>query len=328
MKTKAIVFTDINQVSLESVIIPEPGEGEVLIEVLYSLISPGTELRCLAGKQAGIQFPCIPGYSCTGRVIACGQNTNLQENTLVYTSGTSASDIHTTWGGHTAHAVQKETNIFPLPESLDPLSGAAAHLAAIAYRGLRLAQPKPHETVAIIGLGAIGALAARLYTLSGAKAAAADLSHRRVEMTHQAGITAFVPGRDLAADFRKVLPDGADLVVDATGHPAVLPMALQVAREKPWDNSSDPGPRVVIQGSYPGHFSIPYDPAFQREMTFYVPRDSQPRDIRAVLDLMGRGKLSVDGIISESLGPNHAPDVYAKLSNPQTDWITVAFDWS
>lgn len=328
MKTKAIIFTGINQVTLESVTIPEPGEGEVLIEVLYSVISPGTELRCRAGKQVGAQFPCIPGYSCTGRVIACGQNTTLKKGALVYTSGTAKADIHTIWGGHTAHAVQKETNIFSLPAGLDPLSGAAAHLAAIAYRGFRLAQPKSHEAVAVIGLGAIGAFAARLYAISGAKVVAADLSHHRVEITRQAGIEAFVTGGDLAAGFRQVLPDGADLVVDATGHPAVLPMALEVAREKPWDNSADPGPRLVIQGSYPNQFSIPYDLAFQREMTFYVPRDSQPRDIHAVLDLMGRGKLSVDGIISETLRPNQANDGYTKLTDPQAEWITFAFDWS
>jgi NADPH:quinone reductase-like Zn-dependent oxidoreductase len=50
-------------VTLEQIEIPEPGVGEVLLEVEYTLISPGTELRCRAGKQDGAVFPFIPGYS-------------------------------------------------------------------------------------------------------------------------------------------------------------------------------------------------------------------------------------------------------------------------
>jgi NADPH-dependent curcumin reductase CurA len=53
LKAKAIVFTGVNQVTLEQIEIPEPGAGEVLLEAEYALISPGTELRCRAGNRMG-----------------------------------------------------------------------------------------------------------------------------------------------------------------------------------------------------------------------------------------------------------------------------------
>jgi len=176
-------------------------------------------------------------------------------------------------------------------------------------------------------LGAIGALAARLHALTGARVVAADLSSFRVTLAQQAGIEAFVPQGSLAEAFAQILPGGADVVVDATGALAVLPQAIEVAKPKPWDDSADPGARLVIQGSYPDAFSVPYQPAFRRELSLHVPRDAQPRDFRAVLDFMARGTLDVGGLISDVRSPEVAADTYAALAEPDAELITVAFQW-
>ena len=327
MQAKAIIFTAPNQVILDTVQIPAPAAGEVLLEALYTLISPGTDLRCRAGKQEGAVFPFIPGYSFVGRVLARGEGATITEGALVYCNGTSAASANLAWGGHVSHAVRAERELYPLPDGLDPLHASAAHLAAIAYRGVRLSRPQPHETVAVIGLGAIGALAARLQALTGARVVAADLSPFRVALAHQAGVEAFVPQVPLAEAFAQKLPNGADVVVDATGAPAVLPQAIEVAKQKPWDDSADLGARFVIQGSYPDAFSIPYQPAFRRELSFHVPRDAQPRDFRAVLDFMTRGALDVSSVISDVRPPEAAAETYAALAEPGVELITVAFQW-
>ncbi|MEJ2208800.1 MAG: zinc-binding alcohol dehydrogenase [Anaerolineae bacterium] len=331
MKARAIVFTGVDRVVLQEVEIPPPGEGEVLVEALYTLVSPGTELRCLAGKQEGLAFPFIAGYSLVGRVAGRGPGAKLPLGSLVYCGGTArTAGVPLGWGGHVSHAVQPESNVYPVPQGVDPLWAVAAHVAGIAYRGMRLGRPRAHETVSIVGLGTIGALAARLHALSGARVVAADLSPQRVARAQEAGIEAFVPEGDLAPAFRDPqhgrLPGGADLVVDATGHPDVLRQAIEVARDKPWGNSAEPGPRLVVQGSYPGDFQVPYDAAFRRELTFYVPRDAQPRDVRAVLDLMVRGKLRLDGF-AEVRQPEAAARTYADLADPATELLTVAFQW-
>jgi len=327
MQAKAIIFTAPDQVVLDTVEIPTPAVGEVLLEAIYTLISPGTELRCRAGKQEGAVFPFIPGYSFVGRVLARGEGATTPEGALVYCNGTSAASINLSWGGHVSHAVRTERDLYPLPDGVDPLHASAAHLAAIAYRGVRLSRPKPHETVAVIGLGAIGALAARLHMRSGARVIAADLSPMRVELARRAGVEAFVPQGTLAEAFAQVLPGGADIVIDATGAPAVLPQAIEIAKQKPWDDSADPGARVVIQGSYVDAFSVPYQPAFRRELSFHVPRDAQPRDVRAVLDFMARGALDVSDVISDVRPPSAAAETYAALAEPNAGLLTVAFQW-
>jgi 2-desacetyl-2-hydroxyethyl bacteriochlorophyllide A dehydrogenase len=328
MRANAIIFTAPYQVMLDVVEIPPPGVGEVLLEAIYTLISPGTDLRCRAGKQEGALFPFIPGYSFVGRIIARGAETTLPEGTVVYCSGTSAANRNLAWGGHISHAVRAERDLHPLPPGVDPLHGSVAHLAAIAYRGVRLSRPQPHEQVAVIGLGAIGALAARLHALSGARVVAADLSPYRVAMAQRAGIEAFVPQGALADAFARVLAGGADVVVDATGAPSVLVQAIEVAKDKPWDDSADLGARLVIQGSYPDNFSLPYQPTFRRELSLYAPRDAQPRDLRAVLDFMARGTLRLDGFISDVRSPEAAAETYAALAEPGAELITVAFHWA
>lgn len=327
MQTRAILFTAPKQVRLETVEIPAPEAGEVLIESIYTLISPGTELRCLSGKQDGVVFPFIPGYSMVGRVVGRGAGVSLPEGTLVFCGGTGKASVNLAWGGHVAHAIQPEQGVYQLPEGINPLHAPVAKLAAIAYRGVRLSNPRTHETVAVIGLGAIGLLAAQLHALSGARVVAADLFPYRVANAQKAGLEAFVPQGNLGEAFRAYFPNGADVVVDATGVPSVLAQAIEVARDKSWDDSPELGARVVIQGSYAGEFSLPYAPVFMKELSLYAPRDVQPRDIRAMLDLMARGKLHLASLISEVRAPETAPQTYVALADPGAELITVAFKW-
>ena len=78
MQTQAILFTDRQRATLTDATVPDPGPGEVIVETAFSCVSPGTELRCLAGAQPdGLPFPFIPGYSLAGHVIARGTDLSL-----------------------------------------------------------------------------------------------------------------------------------------------------------------------------------------------------------------------------------------------------------
>lgn len=329
MQSKAILFRDVDVVTVEAVSIPEPGPGEVLIETAYSVMSPGTELRCLAGQQPNAApWPAIPGYSLSGTIVAAGPGATLPIGTRVFATGTRQADgVHLMWGGHVAHAVVPQQAVFALPDALDLREAAAAHLIAIAYHGLRLAQPLPHERIAVLGLGAIGQLAARLYTATGAHVLAADRSAGRVALARQAGVDAFVPETPLVDAFRRRFAEGADIVVDATGANAVLPQAIEIARDLLWDDAPAPGARLVIQGSYPGSVAVPYQAAFQKEVRILVPRDMQPRDLRAVLELLGRKKVQVGDVLKSVIEPEEAPATYAALRAAPGDLVTAAIRW-
>lgn len=330
MKTTCLLFTAENRVELGETALPEPGPGEIRIATAYSCVSPGTELRCLAGKQSGAPaFPFIPGYALAGVVEKAGPGTKLAPGTAVFCGGTQRSAQARCWGGHTGHAVVGEADAVAVPAGVGLLAASAAKLAAIAYHGVRLSRPQPHEAVAVVGLGPISRFSAHLHALAGARVVATDLSARRREQAAAAGleVVALGPGQSLREAFAGVLPGGADIVVDATGAPPVLAFAVELARDLPWDNELREPSRLLIQGSYAGRPPLPYDEIFMRELRVLVPRDCQRRDLEAVLGLMARGRLRPEGFVADAGAPAGAGGVYSKLRDEPDALVTAAFRW-
>jgi 2-desacetyl-2-hydroxyethyl bacteriochlorophyllide A dehydrogenase len=327
MKTTALLATGIDRVELVAANIPEPGPGELVVEALYTAISPGTEMRCLAGRQIGVSFPYIPGYSMIGRIGAKGPGVTIPEGTLVFCQGTEKADRVLAWGGHIAHALRSAASVFPLPAGVDPLNAALTKLAAIAYRGVRVAKTQPHEEVAVVGLGPIGQLSARLHRLAGARVVAADLDAFRVALAQSAGIEALVSAEGLLPSFAQRQPNGADVVVDSTGAPPVLQVSVRLAKSKAWDNTLTEPARLVIQGSYAENVIFDYHQAFYRELSVLFPRDNQARDIEAVLRFIAGGQLNTRDLISEVCKPQEALRIYAALRATKPGLVTVVFNW-
>jgi 3-hydroxyethyl bacteriochlorophyllide a dehydrogenase len=327
MKTTALLFTGIDRVELVEAQIPEPGQAQVVVEALYTAISPGTELRCLSGRQSQATFPFIPGYSMVGRITARGKDVELAEGTLVFSLGTEKADLPLLWGAHIGHALCSTDRIYPLPAAINPLDASLAKLAAIAYRGVRVAGTRPHEEVAVVGLGPIGQLAARLHAMAGARTVAADLDSRRVEIAKKAGIEAMVPGDGLVAAFKYAQPEGADVVVDSTGVATVLQQSVLLAKMKPWDDSITEPARLVIQGSYAENAVFDYHQAFYRELAVLFPRDHQPRDVRAVLRFLASGQLTTRDLVSRIAKPADAQEIYASLRAAKSGLLTAVFQW-
>jgi len=154
MRTEAIFFEAPGVVACGEVEIPEPSGDRVLIQTAYSTVSPGTELRSLAGKQAGTKaWPFIPGNSLSGAVVAAGPDSTVKIGAKVYCSGTKAACVELLWGGNAGYAITSSADVYEVPVATSLLDLSFAHIAAIALRGVQLSQVKPGERVAIIGLG-------------------------------------------------------------------------------------------------------------------------------------------------------------------------------
>ncbi len=327
VKTTALLATAVDRVELVDTTVPDPGPGQLVVEALYTAISPGTEMRCLAGRQTKVTFPFIPGYSMVGRVAARGAGVAVAEGSLVFCQGTERAAHPLGWGGHIGQALRSADSVFLIPAGVDPLEAALAKVSAIAYRGVRAAVPQPHEEVAVVGLGLIGQLAARLHRLSGARVVAADVSPDRAALARAAGLETIVPEKDLVAAFAVAQPGGADVVVDCTGALPVLQQSVRLAKPKPWDNTLTAPTRLVIQGSYPGDVVFDYHEAFYRELAVHFPRDVQPRDVQTVLRFLASGRLKIRDLISEVSRPAEAQRIYSALRAARPGMVTAVFQW-
>lgn len=329
MKATAIAHVGINQVELRHTEVPDPKDDHILIQTEYSCISPGTELRCLRGKHDGAKpFPFVPGYSMVGKVIKAGRTSAVKEGQRVACSGTSAAkDLEIMWGGHISHALVGAASVIPLPDGVDPLEASIFKLGSIAYHGFRVAQPVVGLQVAVVGLGPIGQLAARIHSAGGASVVACDLADTRLDLARKAGVTAISAGKNLRESFKPHFPNGADLVIDATGAPPVLRQSVLLARDLPWDEEPHTPARILIQGSYELDFSINYHDAFFKELSILLPRASQLRDSMAFLNLLAGKKLQAVDLISSVIAPDAAPKIYEQLRDPKTTLMTAAFKW-
>lgn len=326
-----LLCTDVGRVQNSETELPDPGPDEVLIHTALSAISPGTELRCLAGEQDGLgrdHFPFIPGYSLVGTVVqARGRHTDL-EGQVVFCSGSRQARHLAAWGGHMARAVVPGDSVVPLPSGIALEDAVLAKLAAIAHRGLDLAKPAKDEDVVVVGLGVIGQMSARLFAQTGARVLAVDLSAERCALAGRAGVRAIVPTGGLEVSVRGLLPQGAPIVVDATGARGLLGQTMSLLRDKPWNESDTPGGRFVVQGSYPGDISMPSSTAFAKEMTMLWPREHQRCDLDAVIEALASGELSFAGLLGGVYPPTEAQSVYDRLRREKGAFLTGAFRWS
>jgi 2-desacetyl-2-hydroxyethyl bacteriochlorophyllide A dehydrogenase len=329
MKSRAIVFTNINETDLVEFEQKSPVDNEVLVKVEVSCVSPGTELRCLAGKEANAgPFPFIPGYAQAGIVLESGKRSVIKPGTRVVSNGTRYADhLKWSWGGHCEYSICHEYELCIIPDNVGFGEASVAVIMGIPMRGARLAAPKENETAVIVGLGLIGNLSARIFQTFGTKVSAFDLSSRRVEIAQAAGIDAHLIVGPLAESAGKVLPNGVDIVVDCTGSPSVPASAMELARRLPWDDSAGKGPRFVFQGTVAGNVSFPYHACFDREMSLIFPRDRRREDIETSLKLLseGRVKLTQNDVLMVS-SEDHQK-AYSMLTSPSFEYLTMAFNW-
>lgn len=323
---KAIVFSGLGRVETAPFEVQSPNSGECLVETEISLVSPGTELRCLAGAQPNsLPFPFIPGYVTLGTVIATGPDVRIPIGARVLCDGTRRCPIGIEWGGHVSHALTPQELAIPIPDDLGFEQAAVAKLAAIAMRGLKVSNLVAGESVCVIGLGPIGMLSARLFQCYGAHVLAIDTDPRRVQMATSAGLTASVAEHGIANAVFDHFGGGSEIVVDATGSPKVLREAIDAARKLPWSPPYPHGARLVIQGSYPGDFGVPYQEAFEKELHIILPRDAHRADKMECLDLIASGQLRVDDFLTTVASPEDAQRVYDQVGNKEA--YTALFRW-
>ena len=312
MESRAVVMTAANQVEIRPVSLPKRQRHQVLIETELSAISPGTELRCLAGLQPdAVPFPFVPGYALVGRVLESDDNA-WPAGSRVLCSGSELDGVDRMWGGHVSHALADTASLAGIPTEISSANAVLALLAAIPGRGLRLAQVQPGERVAIVGLGFLGQVAARLYRHAGAQVVGFDVAADRVELLQHSGFTASHITHDLLHAAQAVGDPTFSIDVDVTGVPDVLRHTLDLMPAPDWSDEEATPNRLVIQGSYPVDFCLPYQTAFLREARIILPPHRKLTDVDRVLHTMVAG-LDLSDLAGNPVTVSEAPQIYRIL---------------
>src|SRR5271170_4572123 len=165
-----------NPLTIEERPIPEPGPGEVLLQVEACGVCR-TDLHITMGELKPLRDEVIPGHQIVGHVGRLGDGVDAHTITVGQRVGVSwlggvdgacllcqkgrenlcdhaVFTGYTVNGGYAEYAVARADFAFPLPEELDDVHVAPLLCAGIiGFRSLRVAGVEPGERVGLFGFG-------------------------------------------------------------------------------------------------------------------------------------------------------------------------------
>jgi NADPH:quinone reductase-like Zn-dependent oxidoreductase len=209
---------------------PEPGAGEVLVEVRAAGINPGE-----AGIRTGAlherfpaTFPSGEGSDVAGVVIEVGDGVSD------FAVGDEVLGFSFQRSSHATHASVAVDQLIHKPAELSwEVAGSLYVVGATAYAAVRAVAPQSGETVVVsAAAGGVGSLVVQLLTLRDVRVLGIA-SSANAEWLLAHGVVPVDYGDGLADRLRQAAPDGIDAFIDLFGPDYVqLAVDLGVSSER------------------------------------------------------------------------------------------------
>jgi len=301
---KAIVIREFGPpevMRLEDVPTPQPGPGEVLIEVHAVSVNRTLDLIVRAGKYARpVTLPLVPGVDPAGVVAKLGPQvsnrkvgdrvvTALRVNRESQFAAPRLLGVHT-WGGYAEYVKAPAANTQLIPDGLDfPTACVVARHAPTAFHLLRdRAKLKEGEWVLVMGAaGGLGSAGVQAAKYLGAKVIAAAGADERVKVGLELGADAGVNYRsqDLTAEILRITENrGVNVVFENIGDASLFPKAFAAITRHG---------RLVTAGGHGGGI-VPLDinHLYHNQITVIGATGETPDDVKKSLEAAASGRFA------------------------------------
>lgn len=365
------VVQSIGDGSLRVVEVPTPGCGptEVLVNTTRSLLSTGTEKAVRELASASLIDKAKARPDLVRQVLKKARNEGLRNTVqavrtrldedmplgysaagVVLESGAAAADlpvgtrVATASAGHAEAQVVPSLLAIPIPDGVSDEAAAFGAVAAIAMQGLRQADVQVGGSVAVVGLGLVGQLTARIALASGLKVIGIDLRDWTVDLARDAGcvglleegqgttdaVLAATRGRGVDAVLVTASTKSSDPVMSAVervrdrGTVVVVgDVGVELARTPFYMKEVD----VRFARSYgPGRYERTYE-EYGVDYPIGHVRWTEGRNIEAYLDLVASGRLAVGDLVTHTFGIDEAGRAYKTIGeDPRA--LAVQFTYS
>jgi predicted dehydrogenase/threonine dehydrogenase-like Zn-dependent dehydrogenase len=283
------------------------------------------------------------GYSLCGVVVEVGRGAEeFRVGQLVAAAGNE----------HALHAEYNwvPTNLcVPVPAGVSAEHAAFATVGAIAMQGVRRAEVQLGDVACVIGLGLVGQLVVRLLVAAGVRVVGLDVIEERCRLAEKAGaILCAAPTEQGLNAVQHALSDltdgrGADHVLLAAGGASNEPVeaAVRLARDRacvvdigktrldlPWNDYYNKELDVRFSRSYgPGRYDTSYELDGIDYPAGYV-RWTERRNLACFLDLIARGDIEVESLVSGVFPLENATAVYSDLASGKLSAVGVLLEYS
>ena len=263
---KAAVYRGGGELSIEDVPVPEVGPGEILVRVEacgichtdlkkieHDLLPPP---RIFGHETAGVVADVgagVEGFGIGDRVVAfhhipCLECFYCERKLYAQCETYKRVGITAGWepaGGGFSQYIRVmdwivRRGVVKIPEGVPFEQACLVEPVNTCLKAVVEADPKAHETVAILGQGPIGLLFTMLVNLRGSRILATDTIPERRELARRFGAEEVWDPRDtdVAAEVRSRSGErGADLVIVAASAPGIAEQAVRGSR---------PGARILL----------------------------------------------------------------------------------
>jgi predicted dehydrogenase len=345
--------------------------GGVLVANRFSLISAGTEKstvqmaqKSLVGKAVErpdlvrkmlnqvrknglvetllmafdrLDSPAALGYSCAGVVLGVGESVDG------FSAGEGVACAGQNYASHAEVVYVPKNLCVKIPSGVDFEDASFVALGAIALQGVRQAEPRLGDRVAVIGLGLLGQITVQILKASGCLVLASDPDWKKLDMAKTFGADA-VAAPDVLDEAAAAFSCGYGvdivLITAATKENGPIEVAGEISRKKG---------RVVVVGAV--GMSIPREPYYRKELelrfsTSYGPgryddryeekghdypygyvRWTENRNMEAFLSLLQQGRLRVKDLVTHRYPIDEAGRAYELMMENQEPYLGILISY-
>jgi len=358
---QVLQYARTGEITVEEVPSPQVLPGCVLVRIAASVVSAGTErvsaefarktllqkaqsrpdlvrevihkvqrdgiLSAIQTVRNRLDQPQSPGYSAAGAVIAVGEGvTDLQPGDRVACAGAG-------FAVHAEVACVPRLLVARVPPQSSgghdvPFDEAAfATLGAVALHGIRTAEAKLGDLVAVIGLGLLGQLAVQLLKAAGCSVLGMDIDASRADLARHLGANGAASSapafRDLCAETSRGTGVDSVLIMAETSSSEPVNLAGDIARDRAivvavgtvgmdierkayYEKELD----FRVSRSYgPGRYDAAYEQKGRDYPIGYV-RWTETRNTEAFLEFLAEKKVDVGALITHRFSIDRAQSAY------------------
>lgn len=280
--------------------------------------------------------PAALGYSAAGVVLEVGQRVRALTPGDRVACGGGEQAVH-------ADIVQVPGNLcVPLPDGVDFESGAFATVASVAMHGVRQANIKLGERVAVIGLGLVGQLTGQIARAAGCHVMGIDLAGPLLDKARE--LASVDLGYERSALEVRVPAEAREcdavIITAASRSSDPVELAPRLLRDRGrvvvvGDVNVDVPRAPYYAGEIEVRFSRSYGPGrYDREYEErgldypigYV-RWTEQRNMAAFLELVASGRVNLSGLILDRVAVEKATDAYERLVSASASPLGVVLQY-
>jgi L-iditol 2-dehydrogenase len=300
---RALRFHGVGDLRLDEIPRPEPGPGDVLVQIEVAL-TDGTDLKAFRRGHPVLlgELPSPFGHEFCGIDVATG--------TRVVAANSAAGDeraepFELLNGAYAEYllvpAAIAKANLLAVPRGVAPEVAAMVEPLACCLRGVDRAEIQRDHRVAIVGAGPIGLMLCAGVADAGGRPEVVGGRPERRELVPLFG------GRTGDGE-------GADVVIEAAGTEEAWQSAIELVR---------PGGTVVYFGGRESNAALRVD-AYRlhyEELTLRGAFHHSPRHVRAALAFLASGAFPWERLVTHQVG---LEGVAALFADPPGDYLKAA----